>query len=490
MRLRAGLVLCVFFSQLFIGLCLPSLAQADTDGLLISELQVAASDSASNEFVELYNPTATAIDLKGWKLQYHSASTTKDCSDANWTTKLTFATGSVAPHSFYLLSSTGYLTTADNHFASGLASAGSLRLLDASAATADTLAWGAGECGEGKPASVPAAGHSLERRPGHDAEAGGNAYDTGDNAADFAPRQTPDPQSTAAPAETPLTDYTPATTPEPAESAPLELNELLPDPAAPLTDAADEFVELYNPNPFPVDAAGYAIKTGATLSTKHTLSSGTIPAEGYLAFKSATTKIALSNSGSSVALFDPAGHQLGATISYPKAKTGAAWARADDAWAWTSTPTPGAANIMADAVVAAASTKSTSAAKAKSTASKAKAATTKAAKSAKTTATKTAAELAGAGTTPGGQWLLFALAGLTIAYVIYEFRYDLRNFYYRLRGYPGRGRAASQTAAGRGSDRARERSGGRQDDLRAGAGPWAWLRRRSSQPHVHPEPRV
>jgi hypothetical protein len=35
--------------------------------------------------------------------------------------------------------------------------------------------------------------------------------------------------------------------------------------------------------------------------------------------------------------------------------------------------------------------------------------------------------------TPHESWLLFALAGLTMAYIIYEFRYDLRNYYYKLR---------------------------------------------------------
>jgi hypothetical protein len=490
MRLRAGVVICALLSQLMSPLWLPAPALADGGHLLISELQVAGASSASDEFVELYNPTGAAVDLQNWRLQYHSASTTKDCGASNWTTKATIAAGTIAAHGFYLLSSTGYLTAADHQFSSGLAIDGSLQLIDGSGATIDALAWGSGACGHGPAAAVPPAGHSLERRPGADAEAGGNAYDTGDNHADFAVRATPAPQSTAAPAEDPLAGYAPLPAPDPVESAPLELNELLPDPAAPLTDAADEFVEIYNPNDTPIDLNGYVIKTGATLSTKHTLAAGVVPAAGYLALKSGTTKIALSNSGSSVALFDPDGHQLGATITYPKAKTGQAWARADDTWSWTATPTPGAPNVMQEPSVTAGSPAKPASSKASSS-SKAKTSTAKATKAPKATtaSAKTTSDPA-AGTTPGGHWLLFALAGLTIAYVIYEFRYDIQNFYYRLRGYPGRSRAPGQTAQrGRGR-RTGERSGRGQDDLRAGAGPWSWLRRRSDQPNIHTEPRV
>jgi hypothetical protein len=452
MRLRVVVFLCALSAQWF-SLLTPLPAHAEASGPLISELQVAGANSASDEFVELYNPASDPVDLKNYQLEYHSATSTSDCS-AGWTTKAKVATGAIPGHGFYLFSSKDYLPAADQTFASGLASAGSIRLVDADGGVTDALAWGAGKCGAGAAAHAPTTGHSLERRPGADLETAGNAYDTGDNNADFLLRATPAPQSTASAPEEPATDYTPAPATTAAgnssDGAALELNELFPDPASPLTDAADEFVELYNPNPFPVSVAGYVVKTGASLSTKHTLASGTVPAEGYLAFKSATTKIALSNSGSSVALFDPDGNQLGATVTYPKAKTGAAWARADDVWSWTGTPTPSAANILADPTGVLNSTSSSSSSKstAKAKTSTAKAKTTKAkATKAATVSSKTSGQPT-TGTTPGGRWLLFALAGLTIAYVIYEFRYDVQNFYFKLRGHPGRRRAAGQAAPG------------------------------------------
>jgi hypothetical protein len=228
-----------------------------------------------------------------------------------------------------------------------------------------------------------------------------------------------------------------------AASAPLELSELLPDPAAPQTDAADEFVELYNPTDQPVDLAGYKLKTG---TAAHTLS-GTVPAAGYLALTSAKSHIALANAGTAVTLLDPAGAPVGPGVTYGAAKAGQAWARFEDGWAWTTTATPGAANeLTAPAAqtdaVAHTTAKSKAATKAKTSAAhitKSVAAKTTKAKS--SASPKPSAQPAGS--KPSGTWLLFALAGLTIAYVIYEFRYDLRHFYHQLRGYTG-----SRTPAG------------------------------------------
>jgi len=57
---------------------------------------------------------------------------------------------------------------------------------------------------------------------------------------------------------------------------------------------------------------------------------------------------ALANTGSSVAIFGPAGQQVGDTVTYPKAPTGSAWALFDDSWQWTATPTPGDANVLSE----------------------------------------------------------------------------------------------------------------------------------------------
>ncbi|MDB5179165.1 MAG: Non specific extracellular endonuclease cleaving [Patescibacteria group bacterium] len=267
----------------------------------------------------------------------------------------------------------------------------------------------------------------------------------------------------------------------PAAESALEITELLPDPASPATDAEDEFIEIHNAGAGPADLAGYVLKTGSSLSDSYTLPAGTLDANGYIAFKSSDSHVALANSGSSVALYGPDGRQIGAKISYEPAKSGQAWAKFGGGWSWTTTPTPAAPNVLTQPTVAGAATATVTTAKAKATAksaaAKSKVAPTKKAAAAKTKAVKTKpakktnSPLVAAATTPAGHWLLFVLAGLTIAYIIYEFRYDLRDFYHRLRGYPGRGATPRPVTEGRGGDRASERPGRGQDDLRPGARP-------------------
>jgi len=469
MRTFVSALICVLFSQLLALLLIPVPVLADPAGVLVSELQVASNAQAGDEFVELYNPTPADIDMTGWVLQYHAGSNT-DCSK-DWTTKTKLTGATIVSHGFYLFSSTGYLNSADASFSPGLAAAGAIRLQNTNGGTEAALAWGKAACGNGNPAAVPPAGSSLERRPGSDVENGGNAYNTGDDYSDFQLRAVPNPQSSASATEDPVAGYTPqapvgtgstggasggtvagASSGDPAV---VELNELLPDPAAPLTDAHDEFIEIYNPNDAPVDLAGYVVKTGASLSTKHTLPDTVVGAGGYVALISGVTKIQLANAGSSVALFDPDGTQLGATVIYPKAPTGDAWALNSDIWSWTTTPTPGAPNLITTPAAGAPGSGSSSTKNKASKATSTKAKAAKALKAAQATVASAAAPAAAAASTTGGRWLLFTLGGLTIAYVIYEFRHDLRNYYFKLRGHAG-GRPGAGTSPER---RRRARAG-------------------------------
>src|SRR4051812_34645821 len=222
MRLRVLVALSVFIIPVltfFTGL---QPALADSNNVLISEVQV-----ADDEFVELYNATNAPTDLFGWKLEYH-ASTSSTACDAEWTsTKPVTLSKTIPAYGFLLIAKSP--APADIPLTFALANtAATIKLMDADGHTADALAWGDAPCGEGQHAAAPAAGKSLERRPGTDAETGGNAYDTGNNQADFMLRATPGPQTTASSTETPLAGYQPAT-PAPgmgSGSAALELNEL------------------------------------------------------------------------------------------------------------------------------------------------------------------------------------------------------------------------------------------------------------------------
>ena len=58
--------------------------------VVVSELQTAGV-SATDEFVELYNPTAAPVDISGWKLQY------KSDTGVSYSTKLTISAGKSIP---------------------------------------------------------------------------------------------------------------------------------------------------------------------------------------------------------------------------------------------------------------------------------------------------------------------------------------------------------------------------------------------------------
>src|SRR4051812_22946888 len=111
---------------------MPGVAGADSQSdagsgiaahIVISELQTGSKTDASQEFVELYNPTSSDVGLDGWQLQYKSA------TGSSWSKKLSIS-GVVAANKYVLFSSTGYLSQADGFFASGLSgTAGHVRIV-------------------------------------------------------------------------------------------------------------------------------------------------------------------------------------------------------------------------------------------------------------------------------------------------------------------------------------------------------------------------
>ncbi len=223
----------------------------------------------------------------------------------------------------------------------------------------------------------------------------------------------------------------------------LRLAELLPDPAAPQTDADDELVELFNPGAEAVDLAGWTIASGAR---RGVIPGGTIEGGAYFALRSSDVAFQLSNSGSRVALLDPSGREHDAT-TYPEAEEGQSWSFVSGSWGWSGTATPGSGNVMsavagagAGAVAAKAKTRTARTAAAKRTSAAGKRAASAKRVSAKKSEKKAkaparTASLASAERPRQANWLLLVALGLTIGYILYEFRHDLRNLYYRARGH-------------------------------------------------------
>jgi hypothetical protein len=207
--------------------------RGDACDLVISEVAAAGPDGASDEFVELFNPSNQAVSVAGWVLQYRAASGT------SWSPATLLPAGaSIPPRGFYLVTSIivpggdGYSgATTPDHVArsttgtlkafSFAAAGGNVRLglpgamtslQNADPMISDVVAWGTGEFGEGTAATVGAwsSGGSIERKASVSstsatmigAEAGaGNARDSNDNAADWVTRAARGPQNTSSPAE-------------------------------------------------------------------------------------------------------------------------------------------------------------------------------------------------------------------------------------------------------------------------------------------------
>lgn len=379
----------------------------------------------------------------------------------------------------YVTELTPRITYATTSSFSGMAAAGgTVELVDSLGSTVDTVGWGTKTTtiNETELAIAPPDGSSIQRIVSN-----GISMDTNNNKNDFEilsiptpevantepnpPLENPDPDPVPLPTpETPPTDTGQADTdippsseqipPAPADPPPVAetelpilLNELFIDPATPLTDASDEWVELYNPNDISQDLGGYTVYAGETFAYHHTFRAGvSIEPHGYLTLTSAETSIALANGGGAVKITGPAG-QIFDNTHYETAKTNQAWAKdTNGQWQWTTTPTQNLQNTItaptvAEDVVATAAANSKKSAK--TTSASNKASSTPKATTTKTTAVKAAKAKVATDTTdtallvsapsPLPIWLLATLGCLAVLYSAYEYRFDIANKIYQFR---------------------------------------------------------
>lgn len=199
----------------------PDAPPVDTGGtgcalgrVLLSEVCSRGAGGASDEFVELYNASASPVTLDStWRIEARSSAA--GSFSTRWT-----GTGTTIPAwGHYLIAGTSYarMPSSDAALTSGLTDAGSVRLVHGTttvdtvcyafdAATTATLTGDTTYGCEGMPASntphdnnsssASNVDSSIERRPGG---AGGNCADTNVNATDFVSQRPSTPQSLASP---------------------------------------------------------------------------------------------------------------------------------------------------------------------------------------------------------------------------------------------------------------------------------------------------
>ena len=461
----------LFLMLMVVSLVLAPTAEAldppTTDQVIFSEILPSTSQSSSQEFIEIYNNTVGDIDLAGWHIQYTSATKT-DWSSPSRNIALS---GTILAGEYYLLATAGYLSDKSNLvFSSTLSqSGGHLRILDAANTLQDQIGWGSALMPLGVAAISPAAGNSIARLANTD---GFNL--SHDNSTDYAETLTPTPllvNSISAPAlsdDTESTDATdtPSTPPVKVEYALVQISEVLPNPAAPQTDARDEFVELYNPNLEDVDLSGYIIAAGLNSTYKYVIKDLVISSGGYQVFYSGSTNLSLSNSVGKVQLLAPDGSLVDETSDYQDAPIGQAWIFNNGAWVWTASPTPGEDNVLTAAVVKAASAKKTSPKTAKSKSSTRKSAKTASKKKAAKPTVPLSTLSTAPKTTKVHPAILASVGSGALIYALYEYKNDVANGLYRFNRYRAAGRDFWPAYSRLTSSRIARGFGRRQNNLR------------------------
>jgi hypothetical protein len=122
------------------------------------------------------------------------------------------------------------------------------------------------------------------------------------------------------------------------------INEILPSPEGP--DEEEEWTEIFNQNNFEVDLSNWQITDtiGKTITFTFPARTKIFP-KGFLVLSRPTTKITLNNDGDGLNLIQPDGKIID-TATYEKAPRGQSYNRIDSDWVWSTTLTPGSANII------------------------------------------------------------------------------------------------------------------------------------------------
>jgi len=242
-------------------------AHAESAHLLISQIQL-AGETSTDEFVELYNPTNSAINVADWKL----VKKTSSGSQSNLVSA--FPTGTnIGPHKYFLIThKTGYkgAVSADTTYSGSsysVAADNTVILSDGSGVVIDKVGFGEAKDFEIASATNPDAGQSLKRQGWEN----GAMQDTDNNQNDFtsgasSPRNSSYGGVYVPPAQSQSSSSTPPNYPAPPSSSNFEKGQLLINEVYPVADAGEkEWIELYNPSASPLSLDGWTIEDAKDL---------------------------------------------------------------------------------------------------------------------------------------------------------------------------------------------------------------------------------
>ncbi|MEK7165928.1 MAG: lamin tail domain-containing protein, partial [Patescibacteria group bacterium] len=227
----------------------PTQVLSATTHVVISEVQIQGDNGAADEFIELYNPTNSAVDISSWSIQ-------RETTTGSFEKKNFEASNSMPAQGYFLITNSGYNGSITADMAQStvdLANTGTTVFLvndqtvlstGDESTIVDKVAIGSSAVDPESTSfgTIPGDDASIERKPGVADPSGGNGADTENNANDFDLRGTSEPQNNASTAETPAPDASPSATPE---VSPLASPDASPSPTPEVTPSA-------TPEPTPV----------------------------------------------------------------------------------------------------------------------------------------------------------------------------------------------------------------------------------------------
>lgn len=342
-----------------------------SNSVLITRVQLggAASGTSQHEFIQITNNSSSTIDISGWCIKYNTGTNVVCFNKPAENIKLTLPANATV-----LSASTQYYTAnplviKDSTFSTTTnipGTNGSLYIVDSTQTVVDRLGWGTGVA-EGLAIAGDLSGGKNYLRIYDDAN--GRFIDTDNNKDDFiianpptvlvgggiVEEEIPDVCENIAgfqievPDQHELNDGQCVEVVEPDNppiddntELPLLITELLPDAIG--VDSGNEFIEIYNPNPFTVNLSGYKLKVGPNFEKNVNLPNQTIGAGEYMALYNSNLSFTLVNTTSRARLVSPGDFIDSESVSYPQTYEGYSWSLFANTWQMTQKPTPGAPN--------------------------------------------------------------------------------------------------------------------------------------------------
>jgi hypothetical protein len=355
----------------------PRLVFASTDHLVISQFQTTGgAGKTGNDFIEIYNPTSTDIDLKGYRLVKRTKVAATDTLIKSWSDSII-----IKAHGFYLWANSNYTDisiTPDIKTTGTIADDNGIALRQGAndtGALIDSVGWGLASNGfvEGTGLLNLTANQSYERKPTGET---GNNEDTNNNFSDFILQTISHPRNFSSPIVPAVTSGAPSADTEtetPSEPSPspsegsegtgpifepvyspyIQITEIFVNPDG--SDDGEEWVEIYNNSNLDVDLKDWQIDDEGTTdeagaSAYKISESLVIKSFTYLAVNIPEKSFALNNTGGdSVRIFWPNG-KLQSQVNYLEAvKEDTSYAlNADSKYYWTKIVTKGFVNSFND----------------------------------------------------------------------------------------------------------------------------------------------